>query len=308
MIVIILLGVVAVAISSSNTTSSGTSSRTSSATSSYSAGSHITTGQAYLNVSSVYEALGYPKVTYSDHFPYSTSKPNFTMEYQTESVNFQVGSVENASVIGLNQAVGLAVGRLNLTVPLQLGYATFFPGTIVNSTLTIHPMWYLFFAQAHDGFWTYGSHGNAAFSVEADIDALTGKAPAGSGGVSVLALPGSEQFDLVVNSSSALRTVRAEGTTISGVPPALARNGTVLFMEPRIALLGPSSNNAAFQDPLNASLSGQQRLCWVIQLSTPTPQYGYHGTFAVDAETGELSQALPRTFCLACTSRLSRVL
>lgn len=287
-IVLVILAVAAVAVIYPRSTSSGTSSRISSTSQTYSTESQPVTGHGYLNVSAVYADLGYPKVTYSDYFPYTPSKPNFTMEYQTKDVNFQIGFVENASVIGLDHAVELALLRLNLTVPLQLAYATFYPGTIVNNTLTIDPMWYLFFAQVRDGFWTYGSYGNGAFSVEADVDALSGKAPPGSGGVSVLALAGSEGFQLGVNSSTALSTVRAEGSSISGVPPALTRNGTVTFMEPRIALLGPNSNNAAFENPLNASLSGQDRLCWVIQLSTPSPNYGYQGTFAVDAVTGKL--------------------
>jgi hypothetical protein len=285
LVVIILLGVVAVAISSSTTTSSGTSSRTGSTTSSYSTGSQSSKGQAYPNVSAVYANLGYPKVTYADYFTYLPSKSNFTMEYH--GLDF---GLENASVIGLNQAVALAIGGLNLTVPLQLGYATFYPGTIVNGTLAIHPRWYLFLAATYDGFWTYGSFGDGAFAIERDIDALNGTDPSVNvnSGIDLSSYPSSGHYELDVNSSRALATLRAEGTTIKGVPAALTENGTVLFIEPRIVLLGPTSNNAAFQNPLDSSLSGQKRLCWVIQLYSPTPGAGYQGTFAVDAETGRL--------------------
>jgi hypothetical protein len=244
--------------------------------------------QSYLRVPKVYSDLGYPKVTYSDYSLYLPSKPNFTMEYQTKSINFQVGSVQNASVISLSQAVGLAIGRLNVTVPLQLGYATFYPGTIVNSTLAIHPKWYLFLAGVYDGFWAFGSYGNGAFSAERVVDAFTGAVPSESGGMDLSSLPNSGHYELDVNSSRALETVRTEGGSIAGVPSALTENGIVSSMEPRIVLLGPSSNNAAFQNPLDASLSGQKRLCWVIQLSSPAPRYGYQGTFAVDALTGQL--------------------
>jgi hypothetical protein len=230
-------------------------------------------------MSAVYANLGYPKVTYSDYFSYLPSKPNFTMEYH--GLDF---GLENASVIGLNQAVGLAIAGLNLTVPLQLGYATFYPGTIVNSTLAIHPMWYLFLAAGYDGFWAWGSYGNGAFSAEANVDALNGTIRATNIGVDLSNLPTSGHYELDVNSSRALATLRAEGATIKGVPPALTENGTVSFIEPRIVLLGPTSNNVAFQNPLDSSLSGQKRLCWVIQLYSPT----YQGTFAVDAETGKL--------------------
>lgn len=284
--VIILLGVVAVAISSSTTTSSGTSSLTSSTTSSYSTGSQSSAGQAYPNVSAVYANLGYPKVTYSDYFTYLPSKPNFTMQYH----GLDLG-VENASVIGLNQAVALAIGGLNLTVPLQLGYATFYPGTIVNGTLAIHPRWYLFLAAAYDGFWTYGSFGDGAFAIERSIDALNGTDPSVNvnSGIDLSSLPSSGHFEIDVNSSRALATLRAEGATINGVPAGLTENGTVSFIEPRIVLIGPTSNNAAFQNPLDSSLSGQKRLCWVIRLYSPTPgPAGYQGTFAVDAQTGQL--------------------
>jgi hypothetical protein len=281
LVVIVLLGVAAVAISSSTTTSSGTSSTTSS----YSTGSQSSSGQAYPNVSAVYANLGYPKVTYSDYFTYLPSKPNFTMEYH--GLDF---GLENASVIGLNQAVALSIGGLNLTVPLQLGYATFYPGTIVNGTLAIHPRWYLFLAATYDGFWTNGSFGDGAFAIERSIDALNGTDPSVNvnSGIDLSSLPSSGHFELDVNSSRALATLRAEGATIKGVPAALTENGTVSFIEPRIVLLGPTSNNAAFQNPLDSSISGQKRLCWVIQLYYPTPGAGYQGTFAVDAETGRL--------------------
>jgi hypothetical protein len=61
----------------------------------------------------------------------------------------------------------------------------------------------------------------------------------------------------------------------------------VTFIEPRIVLFG-RTNDALFQNPLNASLSGTYRLCWIIEMYSATPQWGYQGTFAVDAETGEL--------------------
>ena len=284
LVVVIIIVVAAVAIVSF-THQSGTSSGTSSSTSSYSTGSQSSGGQAYPNVSPVYAALGYPKVTYSDYFNYAPSKSNFTMEYH--GLDF---GVENASVIGLNQAVGLAIDGLNLTVPLQLGYATFYPGTIVNGTLAIHPEWYLFLAAVYDGFWTYGGFGNGGFAIERDIDALNGTDPSVNvnSGIDLSSLPTSGHYELDVNSSSALATLRAGGAAINGVPAALTENGTVSFIEPRIVLLGPTSNNAAFQNPLDSSLSGQKRLCWVIQLYSPAPGAGYQGTFAVDAETGKL--------------------
>jgi hypothetical protein len=40
--------------------------------------------------------------------------------------------------------------------------------------------------------------------------------------------------------------------------------------------------------PVNDSLIGRYELCWVIGLYSPTPQFGYQGTFAVDAQTGRL--------------------
>ncbi len=93
-------------------------------------------------------------------------------------------------------------------------------------------------------------------------------------------------FELDVNSSEALRAVR--NSNLSGIPEALSADGSITFMAPRIVLFGPSSDNEAFMNPVYASLNGHYDLCWVIGLFSPTPQYGYQGTFAVDTQTGKL--------------------
>lgn len=288
LVVLLLVGTM-VAIISYNPTSSETHSQTSSTksiNSSTSSQSSYPDGQAYLNVPKVYSDLGYPKIRYTDYSPYLSSKPNYTMEYQTKNVSFQVGSV-GGDVISLDQAVGLAAEKVGLNPSnYSLAYAAFYPGTIVNGTLTIHPIWYLFFARAYDSFWLFGSYGNGAFSVEVDVDVFNGTIRGTNIGLDLSNLPNSGSYQLEVNSSRALETVRA--SSVTGVPSTLTENGTASSVEPRIVLLGPSSNNEAFQNPLNASLSGEKRLCWIIQLYSPTPQYGYQGTFAVDAETGEL--------------------
>ncbi len=261
------------------------SSPTRSTTSSSSSQASKPGGQGYLDVPALYSNLGYPKIMYADYSPYLPSKPNFTMQYQTKTVSFQVGSV-GGDAMSLDRAVGVAAERAGLDPSnYSLAYASFSPGTIVNSTL-VHPEWYLFFARAYDGFWLFGNVGNGAFSVQVTVDALNGTTIVGSPGADLSSLPTSGHYELRVDSSRALEAVR--GSSLSGVPPALTENGNVTMMEPRIVLLGPSSNNAAFQNPLNASLSDEKRLCWVIQLYSPTPGYGYQGTFAVDAETGKL--------------------
>jgi hypothetical protein len=280
----LIIGAAIYASSSTRQTVTITKTSTVTTTISQTAASSYPSGQAYLNVPRLYSDLGYPEVRYTDYTPYLPSRANFTLEYQTSNTNFQVGSV-GGDAISLTNAMGLAAQKVGLNPSnYSLAYAAFYPGTIVNSTLTIHPEWYLFFARAYDGFWLFGSYGNGAFSVEADVDALNGTIRDSNVGLDLSNLPASGSYQLNVNSSRALESVRA--SSLSGVPSTLTKNGTVTSMEPRIVLLGPSSNNAAFQNPLNASLSGEKMLCWVIQLYSP--QNGYQGTFAVDAQTGEL--------------------
>jgi hypothetical protein len=77
-------------------------------------------------------------------------------------------------------------------------------------------------------------------------------------------------------------------SNLPDIPQALSANGSVSFEAPRVVLFGPSSNNEAFMNPLNSSFDGHYALCWVVGLFSQTPGYGYQGTFAVDAQTGEL--------------------
>ena len=239
-------------------------------------------------------SLGYPTVTYSSYSPYLPSKPNYTMEYQTGGVDFQVGSV-GGDVIGLDQAVNPAAQKAGLNpTNYSLADADFEPGVIINNTLTIHPEWILFFAQVVDGYWLWGTVGNGAVSVQVSVDALNGTTlvPNGSSpsngatSPSGSSLPASGQFELVVNSSKALSAVRS--SNLSGVPEALSAGGSVSFMSPRVVLFGPQSDNEAFKNPVNTSLDGFYDLCWVIGLFSPTPEYGYQAIFAVDAQTGKL--------------------
>jgi hypothetical protein len=246
-----------------------------------------------LNEPTVYASLGYPKITYSSYSPYVPGKPNYTLEYQIKNITFQVGTV-GADVISLDQAVGIAAQADHLSPSnYSLAEADFEPGLIINSTLVAHPGWGLFFARDYDDYWPFGDVGNDAASVEVNLDALNGTIyPSGylppnsafPNGISPLPLPAS--LKLNVNSSVALKAVR--DSNLSGIPQDLSARGSVTFMEPRIVLFGPSSDNEAFMSPLNASLSGRYVLCWVIGLYSPTLQYGYQGIFAVTAQTGEL--------------------
>lgn len=247
-------------------------------------------GQAYLNTGEPYSSYGYPKLTYESYSPYSPSNPNYTLDYQTTNVGrFQIGTLV-APVLNLSEAVGLAALSAGLDPSnYTLSMADFEPGLVVNGTLVSHPSWILTFARIYEGFWLFGDIGNYESSVSTSVDALNGAVSGVQ--TSYWSLPpsnGTEQnFRLVVNSSRALNIVRTS-TSISGVPEALLQNGTVESIEPRIVLLGPTSQNEFFQKPLNSSLSGQYRLCWIVQLFSPVPQFGYSGTFAVDAETGQL--------------------
>ncbi len=245
-------------------------------------------GQAYLNVPQVYSDLGYPKLTYESYSPYLPSKPNFTLEfdYQTASVG--------GDAMSLAQAIGVAAQAGNLSpANYSLAEADFEPGVIVNNTLAGHPEWLLFFARTYAGYWPYGGVGNSAVSLEFNVDAFNGTvypsgniSPDGAFPYTSAPLPTPASLKVSINSSSAVAAIRE--SNLSGVPRALSANGTVTFMEPRIVFFGPTSNNEAFTDPVNASLSGQYALCWVVSLYSLTPGFGYQGTFAVDAGTGQL--------------------
>jgi len=85
-----------------------------------------------------------------------------------------------------------------------------------------------------------------------------------------------------------LSYVRALSTVPSlFLSSALIKNGSVSSIVPRIIELGPSSIGFS-QNLFNASLSGQERLVWVITLYYTSGIGGSGGTFAVDAQSGEL--------------------
>jgi hypothetical protein len=90
------------------------------------------------------------------------------------------------------------------------------------------------------------------------------------------------QFELNVNSSRALETVRASSLP-PGIPRTLVENGTIGFMEPRVVIPGVVPGMTW----LNSSVLGQGRLLWVIDMSYSI----YGGQFYVDAGTGQLVTA-----------------
>jgi hypothetical protein len=244
-------------------------------------------GRPYLKEPAIYSALGYPKVLYNGNSPYVAPEPNYTFSYSFPHALMSFGSVA-APTIGLTSAVGLAAEAAGLDPSnFSLAEAIYTPGDIENGSVSSHPSWGLYFAESHDGYWVFGSCGDGAYSAFASVDALNGivsrsspfYCPGGS-------LPASGNYELRVNSTEAMDQVRA--ANLSGIPTALEKNGTVSSLEPRIVMFGSTSNNIAFQNPLNASFSDTTRLCWVVQLSSPVPDFGYQGTFAIDAESGKL--------------------
>lgn len=299
-VIVVAVGFAALSSSPSKVRSSSAGSATgtgsSSSTPSSSTASRATTAQAYLNVSAAYAALGYPAVTYSSYSPYSPEKPNFTLEYQTASTSFQVGSV-GGDVIPFAEAVGIGGESAGLNPSnYSLAEADFEPGVIVNSNLSIRPEWILFFAQVYEGYWLWGDVGNSAVSVQVDVDALSGNATVSSGFFANGSSPPSAvgpsppalgQFTLNVNSSQALAAVRS--SDLQSVPQALSADGTVTSSAPRVVLFGQASNNEAFMSPVNSTFDGRYALCWVVTMFSPTPgPAGYQGTFAVDAQTGQV--------------------
>ena len=249
-------------------------------------------GQTYFPSNPIYRQAGYPQITYSGGLQYSPSLPNYTVYIRTlqaPGVYFKLGTLR-APVINFSTAIKLATFTTNLEpTKYNLVLAYFGPGFIVNETLyDHHPQWSFYFARVYENFWLFGSYaaGISVCSVVISVDAFNGtvRSDGLTGNDPYLPTSG-EHFELKVNATEALQTVRMN--VLQDVPKTLTTNGTVRMIEPRIILLGPGSNGA-FENPLDVSLSGKKRLCWIIELYSPVPEYGYFGTFAVDAETGKL--------------------
>ncbi|HUK75151.1 MAG TPA: hypothetical protein VLU99_05105, partial [Nitrososphaerales archaeon] len=233
--------------------------------------------EAFAKVPALYSSLGYPAVDYGGY-----PKVNYS---QVDCPSFTP-----PQVMGLSQAIGIAVSYLGLD-PSNYSFAAaqFSPGNVPSCSQVDSPLWGLSFARAYGGFWVYGPDGpSGPLPVSITVDAVRGTVLRNSTDLS--SLPTSGTYQLKIGSSVALATVKASkvNATVSGRTYPLAANGTVTSEQPRIALLGPSASNAAFMSPLNASLSGQRRLCWILALSAKTSSDSYQGTFVVDAETGEL--------------------
>jgi hypothetical protein len=262
---------------SENQTATSTSSEAATGTSSSGISSDYRNNQPYLNASKVYASLGYPKITYDDfETPYLPSKPNFTLEYDTKDIGrFHVGAI-NAPALSLNEATRLAADYAHLDPSnYTLGQAVFVPGTVFNSTLIAGPEWFFYFAAIHDGYWIYDNYGPQWLSVEIAVDAANGAVRHLER--DQLNLSNSGQYELGINSSRALESVRASNLT--GVPVSLTKNGTVRFMEPRVVIPAQSRSTTW----LDTYVSGS-KLLWIIELDYLNQQ----GVFAVDAVTGNL--------------------
>jgi hypothetical protein len=248
-------------------------------------------GQTYFPSNPIYRQAGYPEIAYNGWLQYSPSLPNYTVYLRTlqaPGVSFKLGTLR-VPVINFSAAIRLATFTANLDpTRYNLVLAYFGLGFIVNETLYDHPQWSFYFARVYENFWLYGSYaaGSSVCSAVISVDAFNGtvRSDGLTGNDPYLPTSG-EHFEFKVNATEALQTVRM--SDLKDVPKTLTANGTVRMIEPRIILLGPGSNGA-FENPLDTSLSGKKRLCWIIELYSPFPEYGYFGTFAVDVETGKL--------------------
>ncbi len=244
-------------------------------------------GLDYYTSNLVYLQLGFPKIT-SGGLPYSPSLPNYTVYISGSNIpNFKLGTIP-VPVINLKDALKIATSPANLD-PTEycLISADFSDGTVLNNTLEWSPSWSFYFARTYQDFWLYG------FGLDYSSGAITVNAFNGSimriygFGENDMYLPTSgENFELKVNMTQALKIVRK--SSLNGVPRELTEDGKMQMAEPRIVLFGPDSRYGYLESPLDPLLSGKKKLCWIIQLHSPVPGYGYSGTFAVDAETGEI--------------------
>ncbi len=262
---------------------SSTVASTSVTTSSSYISSNVLTSLPYVNGSAVYASLGFPTVSYHSTntvTPYTPSEPNFTLQVKLGTLDYDPEYANIlAPVIGLKEAVSLAAATARLDpAKYALAEAVFYPGLASTAGLLNNPVWHLYFEQNYGGYWIYYTD-FGGWPMEADVDALNGTVTLKEAPLSNLPVPA--HYALNVSSSSALATVRAVNLVDE---PELTKNGTLSFMAPMVVLPGISPSTQW----LNASLKGQSRLVWIIGLDYETLSDSYGGTFAVDAQTGEL--------------------
>jgi hypothetical protein len=273
-------------VSSNTRASTGSSNATATVTHSNSSVSAYWSPQPYFNASSAYASLGFPTISYSTAYsspgtdvPYVSSEPNFTLQVKMGTDDYDPGyaNILQAPVMGLKEAVTLAADYAKLDpVNYTLAQAVFYPGLASSTGVASDPEWHLFFAQTYADYWIFDFDAGG-WPIEADVDALNGSVVLKGATMANLPTPG--HYDLNVSSSSALDTVRAINLTDT---PALTKNGTVTFMAPLVVLPGLSPNSKW----VNAS--GGSRLAWIIELDYEDLCCSQGGSFAVDAQTGEI--------------------
>jgi len=240
-----------------------------------------TASGAFLNLCQVYTGLGYPMVN-----QLSVPSPDMNLSMALQAVS-QSGVLNNGT--DFNATI----------VNYELVVAQFEPPP--QGFLPTQPTWDLWFALAYNGYWLSGIYAEADSSAFVSVNAVTGAIVKASGPpiVGTPIPPPGTAFGLTVNESTALQLVRDFAPT-QEIPQGLIKNGTVSLIAPIIVFFGPNCYPASpegqtcyggFQTPLVSSLSGQERLCWVVEMSSSTPGYGYQGEFAVDAQTGQMDAA-----------------
>jgi len=226
----------------------------------------------------LYSQFGYPKISYDTSGPYWISTPDGYL--------FQLGTMQTP-LMNLCGALGIAVSTLHLDPSnYTLAVAGVSDGSTNDGVVSEPPGWIFFFARTYQGFWLDGTVGNVTdnggFSASIGVDAINGTTDTPYFDLSSLPASG-EHYSLTFNASQALQILRQSNESV--IPHSLAVGGTVTSIFPRIALLGnPADNSSYFGPVLNASISGQKRLCWIIHLRS----YSYQGYFGVDAETGQI--------------------
>jgi hypothetical protein len=236
----------------------------------------------------VYQGLGYPKQTVGGYINGEQVNSSYIFGYRLSKFGLDAATVY-APVMNLSEAVMKVASAANLAPGnYSLSSAEFDPGLIVNGTVSVPASWTLMFAQVYDGFWLYGGT-TFGYSITSTVDTTTGSVRSFSYPAPT-PVPGT--YKLKVSSSQALQSIRDHGA-VGSVPSVLALEGNVTSMRPMIVMFGPSQYGGYFDNPLDPSLNGQERLCWVIEMTeTAGPGGGgYQGTFSVDAETGQLLSA-----------------
>ncbi len=181
--------------------------------------------------------------------------------------------------INLSKAICTAINKLNISPEYKITVILFSPGHIVNNTVIRDPEWYIYFMRYHEDYPIIGSLRYNA-SIEVSVNARTYEV------INVemdneTIQPITRDFRVGISKDKAVDTARnyllSKGISVTSHE---------LNVSAYLAILRFSRNASIWylREPLDPSVLGQYRLCWIIVFKR-----GVYMAYVVvvDAETGK---------------------